>query len=688
MAVVATPQVVDPPTRQPRSSRLVAASPELVVSAVAGFALPAMVLLLAGHFSPGWVFPFGLAGAAAAVMVCGLGSERVDRRVVLCTLAAAAIAVAWLVVNSFFSAENFFAHRDPATYDLAGRWLMDHSRLPIATHPEIFGTPPGYGDASAGFGNTLSGGGHVYAQGNHLLPAMLAVVGWLFGTTAMLKANVAFGAMALFAFFGLARRVVTPPLALLAMTVVAVSMPLAFVSRDTYSEPLALLFLMGGLALLQRAVGSGRVRDFGLAGAVAGMAAPVRIDSDASLLAIIVMAALMLVFCAPPQRRHALACAGALLGAAAVPAVIGWVDVSQLSSGYYRDERHHILLLIEAGFLLLALLPIVVAVAWRPRVQRWLASPALPRRATVLFGTAIVVAVVFLASRPLWMVAHGKYLGFLTDVQRSAGDAQDGSRTYNEQTVHWLAMYLGWPTVVLATAGYVLLVRRAIRQRSLALAGMLTMGLGVTLLYLVSVQITPDQPWAMRRFVPVVLPLLVLAAVYTVCVLLRQRARWVRAVGALGAVAALVIPAVVTAPVAGVREEVGQRALIRSVCAQVGPRGAVLELDKPALSGYAQTLRSYCGVPSIGLPGATPAQLAQVQQTVQRNGLVLYAFSLDGHAMPFVGGQIPAPFAAITTTRWPSTLHGPPTKAAKESVTVYLARVRPDGFVEAVPAGG
>ena len=85
MAVVATPQVVDPPTRQPRSSRLVAAAPELVVSAVAGFALPAMVLLLAGHFSPGWVFPFGLAGAVAAVMVCGLGSERVDRRVVLCT---------------------------------------------------------------------------------------------------------------------------------------------------------------------------------------------------------------------------------------------------------------------------------------------------------------------------------------------------------------------------------------------------------------------------------------------------------------------------------------------------------------------------------------------------------------------------------------------------------------------------
>jgi hypothetical protein len=183
------------------------------------------------------------------------------------------------------------------------------------------------------------------------------------------------------------------------------------------------------------------------------------------------------------------------------------------------------------------------------------------------------------------------------------------------------------------------------------------------------------------------MPLLVVAAVYAIRELLRQRARWVRVVGVAGAVAALVVPAVVTAPVAGVREEAGQLALVHSICAQVGSRGAVLEVDEPARGGYAQTMRSYCGVPSIGLPGATPAQLAQVRQNVQARGLTLYALALDAQSIPFVGGQAPPPFYAVTTTRWASTLHGPPTKAAKEPVTVYLARVRPDGFAEPLTRG-
>jgi len=48
-----------------------------------------------------------------------------------------------------------------------------------------------------------------------------------------------------------------------------------------------------------------------------------------------------------------------------------------------------------------------------------------------------------------------------------AGQVVDGDRTYDEQTVHWLAQYLGWPTIVLAVVGYFLLVRRSIRRRSL-----------------------------------------------------------------------------------------------------------------------------------------------------------------------------------------------------------------------------
>src|SRR5215472_1197277 len=318
--------------------RIVHSVPDLVTSALAGFALPAMVLLLAGRFSPGWVLPAGVAGAAVAVAVCGAGSEQVDRRALRYTLIAIGLAFAWCVVNSFFSAENLFAHRDPATYNLTGRWLMDHPGLGIPAQPEIFGSPSSGSGSSAGFG--VSGPTQLYAQGNHLLPALLAVVGWVFGVTALLKANVTFGALALLAFFGLARRVVDAPLALVAMVAVAVSMPLIFVSRDTYSEPLALLFLVGGLGLLHRAVESGRVRDFALAGFVLGTSAMARIDSHVSLLAVLVTAAVFPIFAARTARTTAVWQACALVGGTVVPVLVGWLDVAHLSYGYYRADRH------------------------------------------------------------------------------------------------------------------------------------------------------------------------------------------------------------------------------------------------------------------------------------------------------------------------------------------------------------
>src|SRR5262249_33721272 len=202
-------------TRSRLGARIVHSMPDLVTSALAGFALPAMVLLLAGHCSRGWVLPAGIAGAVIAVAVCGAGPEHVERRALRYTLIAIGLVLAWCVVNSFFSAENVFAHRDPATYNLAGRWLMDHPQLGIPVQPDIFGSPAGGSRSSAGLG--VSGRAQFYAQGNHLLPALLAVTGWLFGTTALLKANVTFGALALLAFFGRARGVVDEPLALVAM---------------------------------------------------------------------------------------------------------------------------------------------------------------------------------------------------------------------------------------------------------------------------------------------------------------------------------------------------------------------------------------------------------------------------------------------------------------------------------------
>ncbi|HEY7049483.1 MAG TPA: glycosyltransferase family 39 protein [Jatrophihabitantaceae bacterium] len=663
-------------------ARVVCSLPDLLVSALAGFALPTMVLLLAGRFSPGWVFPFGLIGAALAVAVCGLSAGPADRRAVQYTLIAVGLALLWLVVNSFYSAENLFAHRDPATYNLAGRWLMDHAGLHIPAQASLFGSPPDASVGSAGFGRSSST--ELYAQGNHLLPALLAVAGWMFGTGALLKANVAFGALALFVFFGLARRVVGARLALLAMVILGVSMPLIFVSRDTYSEPLALLFLTGGLALLHRAVESGRIRDFALAGFVLATSVPARIDSNVSLLAVLITAAAFPAFASAATRRIAALRALALVGGAVVPTLIGWLDVSRLSFGYYRDERHHIVPILYVGYALLVVLPLLVLISWHPRIRGWLTAPGLVRRLPLIAGVLIIGGFAFLASRPLWMVTRGEDNLAVVDLQRRTGDVVDGARTYNEQTVHWLSQYLGWPVVVLGAVGYVLLIRRCLRTGSLAAIGTITVGLAMSLLYLWGSQITPDQPWAMRRYVPVVLPVLIIAAVYTLCVLLRQRARTIRVAAVLLGLAAIAVPAAVTAPMATAREEVPQLAQVDRICAKVAPDGAVLTVDPPAQTSYSQTVRSYCNVPSIGLVDAPPAELAQVRTAVASHRRVLYLMSTDVTKIRFAAGTTPSkPFSVVKTTRWPSVLHHPPTGVDHEQVAVYLATVRSDGL--AVP---
>ena len=75
------------------------------------------------------------------------------------------------------------------------------------------------------------------------------------------------------------------------------------------------------------------------------------------------------------------------------------------------------------------------------------------------------------------------------------GVAPDGTRSYNERTVFWIADYLGWPTVILAMIGYCLLVIRARAARgAYPLTGMLTLGLAMSAVYLWNANITPDQP--------------------------------------------------------------------------------------------------------------------------------------------------------------------------------------------------
>jgi len=655
-------------------TRWLASGPELSACAVAGFSLPSMLLLLAGHLSWPIAFPIGLLGAIGAVLIAGRTREDVASDVVRWTAIVLGFLLIWTLVNCLFSAEDLYAHRDPTTYNLAGRYLVDHQSLRIDTQPEIFGTPAGYSDSSAGFQDFHPG--LLAVQGNHLLPVLLGAAGRIFGNAGVLKANVVFAALGLFAFFGLARRVVGPRFGALATAALAISLPVLYVSRDTFSEPLALLLLMGALTLLQRAIQSGRVAEYAMCGFVGGASAMVRIDSYASLLALVVAGAVILAHARAGDRRSAVVRIGALVVVGLVPTVIGWVDVSRLSPAYYADQRHAILRLAGAAVGLGALGVVSVLMIWRGRLGPWLGSHRAPL-AKLAMGS-IIAAFLFLAGRPLWYVGHGVYTPYLLQVQKNSHEALDGTRTYDELTVSWQALYFGWPTVVLGVVGYAILARRFLLRRDWPLIGALTMGLGLSALYLYTSQITPDQIWASRRYVPVVMPMMLVAAAWTLCVLGRRR-RWLARAG--GAVV-LIYPLVVTIAAFTIREGHPQLRQVDAICGQLPPDAAVVTVEYNASWSYQMTVRAYCDVPIISLDKATPAQLATMQAAAQEHGRELFAMSTESADLDFDG-----PASALSTVRaerWPSSLHTSPRGASHETISVFLGRVQADGTVVAL----
>jgi hypothetical protein len=676
--------------------------PDSITAAATGFSIPLMALLLLGHLTPAWTLPLGLGGAVVAVWAGGVGREAVSRSSLGWTAGAVGLALAWFWYNVRYSAQDVYAIRDPSTYTITGRWLMDHGSLAIGTHADVFGSPAGATFPIGAYSQVSPG--TLNAQGNHLLPAILAISGSVFGQGALFKTNVAIGAVALIVFFGLGRRIVNPPLALLATAILAISMPYIYVSRDTFTEPLTMLFLIGSLALLHRAMTSWRIAEFALCGLAAGSAAMVRIDSDVALVGIVAGATMFLASVPQRRRRDAAVRCAVLLAGAVFTALLGWVDLVRLSRQYYESQHANITMATLAVVLVVLAAPGVAWVVRRGALTAWLRSEEVRRRLAWAAGGVVVAVFGVLASRPLWMQTHGPLNSNLVNMQQYSRVAVDGTRTYDEQTVHWLALYLGWPTVVLGVAGYAAMVAVLVHRRAYQLCAAVAMGLSMSVFYLWSSKITPDQPWAMRRYVPVVMPLLLVAAMYGLRALWGSRSRvqaWGRqvrsgrqlgsvitGVAVLAALAAVAFPAVTTWPMRHVREDVPQLGQLQALCSAIGPDAAVVMLDESVIVGYGQSVRSFCKVPAIGLVAPSAAQIATINTSVLAHGRKLFVLAQNGNeflALTSGLGAIPL-FSEVTVQRWPNLIGAAPRRSVTDGFTeLYLLAVDAAGIGHAVP---
>lgn len=447
---------------------------------------------------------------------------------------------------------------------------------------------------------------------------------WLGGPAGALLLPALMSALGILGLGLLTARIGAPRWSPLAAAGVALLFPVLHTARATYSEPLAMVTLGGGLLALVIAARQGTRGEVGraalLAGVLIGGTAFVRIDGLRETILLIPVAALAL---AQGQRwpRQTLLGAGistALAGLAAV-----WLSNQYLGT-------------IAASLVPLVGLGIVMGVVtagllwWQKRggVAPQVISRLLPNGVAI----AVVVLGLFLASRPLWQTvrqsAQDSGSRVVAGLQLRQGLTVDGGRTYAEQTVAWLSWWVGIPALVIALAALAWALRLVAQRWTVgeslpAWTGPLLVGAGSTVLTLWRPGITPDHPWAERRLVivlPFVVVLCVAAAAYAVRHLSR-RAPVAIAVGAgVALVAATIVPtALATWPHRSERVEQGELAAVEGVCASLVKGDIVLTVDSRATNEWPQVVRGQCGHPALAATRTLiqdPARLADAVSTI------------------------------------------------------------------------
>lgn len=598
------------------------------------------------------------------------------------TMAVAAGFAFWqLRVNS----PQLIVTRDPGAYFQFGYWIAQHGSLPIPASLAAFGgSHPGLTFSSYGFA------GHAGAVLPRLaagLPIMLAAGLWAHGLPGGVAISPLLGASAVLTVGGLTGRLAGPRWAPAGAFLLALTLPEAYTSRSAFSEILVQALLFGGLCLVVDSLAPRQSRILAALGGFAlGLTVLAGIGSVVDLLPTIVFLGTLLA----ARRPQALPFGGGLLAGTGYGLIGGFrlaaPVLGPLSPGL------GLILLAAGGFLAVTLVGATIGLVdpvrrlaarlFRARPLRWLPD----------LGAVIVVAVMAgFVIRPYVQTVDGAPNPYIAALQRISQLPVDPRRLYAEDSLYWVIWYLGAPALLLGVVGLAVVTRRCLRglitwrdrarvARVWALPLMIIGWGTVTVLWQPAT--LPDQPWASRRFVPVLLPGLIVAAVW-VCALLAARARARGAgLGAMSAavacfVAALAVPPVVTTFGIGAitatssvlrpartglafqRTGAGQLAAIRGLCGAIPAGSSVLLLDQDAARQFAQVIRGMCGDPAGVMAGATPSQVAAAVGGIVRAGhqAVLLA-TRPAELTPY--RATPRQVLDLTTTQDPHVLTKPP----------------------------
>jgi len=678
------------------------------------FLLTSFPLLLVGYFKPVPVIVLWVALTAAVVPYAwrripsvtgaanwgttGQGQAKPTPRWVLWSLAA--ISVAFAVFQAVYHSQFVIDQLDAASYMNFATWISKHGSLPIPQDTAAFGNAKGIEFASAAF---FQVGNSIVPQFMAGMPMLLSLGFWAGGARLAVFWAPVLGALGIFTFGGLVARLVGPRWAPLGALVLAIGIPEAYVSRDTYSETLAQILLLGALSLWidaqRRDLGTedaGRWRDnwrqhagsashvlAGLTGLVLGITLLVRIDGPGDILFVIPYCGLLVL---RRQRQVVALIAGLLVGTA-----YGVIDAVFLTWQYVGLNAESVALL--AGLVILMTAGTAVAVRRLRRRGSELRGP-LPSWLVRAVTVAPFIVVVVAAVRPY--------------VERNWAALQ-----YAPLSLRWIYWYTGAATIVFAVIACALLGKRCLKgQAPVWVLPLLTFAWAI-LWFLVRPAITPHQPYASRRLVPAVLPGLVLLAVW-LSAWLGRKSRAVYLVEVPGflkrsprvIVIACCAMAMFLPPMLGnfgiglksggslgvrfysdglalQRSYVGEIAAIDEICQAIPPNSSVLIANFMFYWQFEENIRGTCNVPVAGVqvevpgsnnpPGSniSPATVLADVRAIERAGRHPVVLAPTSEALTGLGAGLVKLVMAQNTSIDEHVIFGTPRNTLPQRFTVY-----------------
>src|SRR6202012_1115342 len=272
---------------------------------------------------------------------------------------------------------------DAASYMNFATWISAHGSLPKA--------------AGITFNSAAFYSGAMYHTGTSIvpqfmagLPMLLSLGFWAGGARVALLFAPVLGALGIFTFGGLVARLVGPRWAPFAALVIAIGILEAYVSRNTYSETLAQILLLGALSLwidAQRTdrgpEDAGRWRGnwrhharsashvlAGVTGLMFGITLLVRIDGPADILFVVPYVGMLIL---RRQRQAAPLIVGMLAGT-----VYGAIDALVLTFPYLKTNGESVIGMAAAVIVMTAGTTVAVR-----RLRRRGARPRPPPQARV-----------------------------------------------------------------------------------------------------------------------------------------------------------------------------------------------------------------------------------------------------------------------------------------------------------------